>query len=148
MAKRELILDWVLKSSSIDMKNVFVLFILFFFSFRGYALNDDNKAATSKKDLKVRETTGNMFFDPPSITANDNKDSFCAGRTTVLTAIGGDGNYEWFSGKDRIEPLNISNKLIVNKAGDYWVKSTGIPSNNLVIRMYPTPTKPKLTFIE
>lgn len=148
MAKRELILDWVLKSSSIDMKNVFVLFILFFFSFRGYALNDDNKAASSKKDLKVRETTGNRIAGPPSISADKNKESFCEGRSTILTAIGGDGKYQWFDGKGAIEIGNTSNKLIVNKAGQYWVESTGIPSNNLNITMNPTPTKPKLTFIE
>ena len=130
------------------MKNVLTLFLICLFSLKSYAINEDHKASSTANHPKVRKTNGNKIFGPPSITADNGKDSFCAGRTTILTAIGGDGNYEWYNGKDRIEPLNTSNKLIINKAGDYWVTSTGIPSNNLVIRTYPTPVKPKLTFTE
>lgn len=129
------------------MKKTLTLLIICFFFFKSYALSDDDKAATVAGQAKVRKTNGNMIADPPFINSAANKDSFCEGRSTILTATGGDGRYQWYH-NDVLMDNDTSNKRIVSKVGQYRVISINIKSNALNIVVTPTPSKPTLTYTE
>jgi hypothetical protein len=130
------------------MKKLSILLIICFFFFKSYALNDDNKAASSATPTKVRLTYRDVIFGAPYF-ADDFTAYVCEGYSRTFTASSpGATSFIWYKNDVVIEGAT-TNQLTVTTAGKYKAKPNNASmSNTVTVVMVQKPSKPTITFTE